>query len=76
MKESPAKTAGDHQRTDAMLTPTFRFVALPLAAVLTLAALAIQPADPKAAAPLQHAQASDCSALQAGDFCVVESQGS
>lgn len=59
-----------------MPTPTLRFVALPLAAMLTLAALSMQPAASKAASEtVIHAQATDCGALKAGDFCVVE-QGS
>lgn len=56
-----------------MLTPTLRFVALPLAAVIALAALSMQPAASKASrdtAPVRE-QVVDCSALQAGEVCVL-----
>ena len=56
-----------------MLTPTFRFVALPLAAVIALAALSMQPAASKASrdAASVREQVVDCSTLQAGEVCVL-----
>jgi hypothetical protein len=55
-----------------MLTPTFRFVALPLAAIVALAALSMQPAASKAPRELSvREQVLDCSAVRDGDVCVI-----
>ncbi len=56
-----------------MLTPTLRFVALPLAAVIALAALSMQPAASKASrdAISVREQVVDCSAFQPGEVCVL-----
>ena len=57
-----------------MLTPTFRFFVMPLAAVAALAALSMQSA---ASRPSRDNVASvreqvvDCSTMQAGDVCVL-----
>ena len=54
-----------------MPTPTFRFVALPLFAVMALAALSMQPAASKASRDTVREQVVDCSALRAGEVCVI-----
>lgn len=56
-----------------MLTPTFRFVALPLAAVIALAALSMQSASsrPSRDTVSVREQVVDCSAFQPGEVCVL-----
>jgi hypothetical protein len=61
-----------------MLTPTFRFFLVPLAAVGALAALSVQSAASRPsrdAAVSVREQVVDCSALQAGEVCVLNMHG-
>jgi hypothetical protein len=62
------------------LTPTFRFLALPLGAALLLIALAMQPAGSRRDAEVTIAvreQVVDCSRLGAEEVCLIgEATGS
>ena len=57
-----------------MLTPTFRFFVMPLAAIGALAALSMQSANSRPARDATvsvREQVVDCSTLQAGEVCVL-----
>ena len=59
-----------------MLTPTFRFFVMPLAAVGALTALSMQSAASRPsrdAAFSVREQVIDCSRLKAGEVCVLSS---
>jgi hypothetical protein len=62
------------------LTPTFRFLALPLGAAMALVALAMHPAGSRGAGEVTMAvreQVVDCSGLNADEVCVIgEATGS
>ena len=56
-----------------MLIPSFRFIALPLVAVVALAALSMQPAasKPSRDGSAVREQVVDCTSVRAGDVCVI-----